>query len=214
MRLPLPSWSMKRYQYSRAGLSPPTSTRAVQSAAAETGTEACETTRRKAASSATSTVSSDRSLRSNGRRVQRMTLVGSGSPEATPSGKRSRRSVHLVCEARAAPPQASDAPIAAASWMKSRRLSATRCSCTSGCVSFILVDLGSFAVWLWLWNFDAPIAVATCSLCDTSSHLYEVSGQAWEKPTSRPPLQAHGLLKVTPTPACTGREGPPALGCE
>ena len=71
-----------------------------------------------------------------------MKLVGSGSPEATPSGKRSRRSFHLVCEARAAPPHASDAPIAAARWMKSRRLSATRCSCTSGCVSFILVSLG------------------------------------------------------------------------
>jgi hypothetical protein len=54
--------------------------------------------------------------------------------------------------------------------MKSRRLSATRCSCTSGCVSFIFVTLGSLAV----------------SLCSpgASSHLYVTT-------------EAHTLLKAT-----------------
>jgi hypothetical protein len=79
------------------------------------------TTRRKASSSAISTVSVAVSPVSNGRRVHRMTPSGAGSPEATPSGKRSRRSRQLVRVARAGPAQASAAPIAAAADMNSRR---------------------------------------------------------------------------------------------
>ena len=96
---------MKRYQYSRAGFSPPTSTRQVQSDAALTpGLRSCATTRRKARPRRPRRSERCRvACRSNGRRVQRMTLVGSGSPEATPSGKRSRRSFQVVCDARAGP---------------------------------------------------------------------------------------------------------------
>ena len=53
---------------------------------AETGADAWATTRRNASSSATSTVSTRRPPDANGRRVQRMTLRESGSPDATPSG--------------------------------------------------------------------------------------------------------------------------------
>ena len=57
-------------------------------------------------------------------RVHRITLCASGSPEATPSGYRSRRSRQLVRDRHAVPPNASNAPSVAATWMKSRRLSA------------------------------------------------------------------------------------------
>src|SRR4029078_6271717 len=80
-------------------------------------------TRLNAGSLATSTVRICRSPCANGRRVHRITLLGSGSPDATPCGKRSRRSLHWVREARAGRAKASDAPIAAATWIKCRRLS-------------------------------------------------------------------------------------------
>jgi hypothetical protein len=128
----------------RAGFRAPTSTRAVQSAAAEIGTAVCVTTRSKASSSATSTVSCARSPRSTGRRVHKITLVGSGSPEATPSGKRSRRSFQLVREAAAAPPQASVAPIADARCMKWRRVRAARSSRVSACIFFMSVGRQDF----------------------------------------------------------------------
>src|SRR5262249_42624261 len=70
----------------------------------------------------TSTVSTRRPPDSNGRRVQSNTLLGSGSPDATPSGYNSRRSCQSVVDARARPPHASEAPIAAASCTNSRRL--------------------------------------------------------------------------------------------
>src|SRR6202041_2344996 len=54
-RLPLPSASVKRYQYNFAGFRPPTSTRQVQSASAEIGALAVATTCWNASSSATST---------------------------------------------------------------------------------------------------------------------------------------------------------------
>src|SRR6188472_979353 len=60
--------------------------RVVQSDSAETGADAFATTCRNASSSATSSVSTRRPPDSNGRRVQRITLLGSGSPDATPSG--------------------------------------------------------------------------------------------------------------------------------
>src|SRR6202000_2411403 len=56
------------------------------------------------------------------RRVQSSTLLGAGSPEATPSVNRSRRSVQRVVEARAAPcGHAKAAPRAAAVLRNSRR---------------------------------------------------------------------------------------------
>src|ERR1700729_4159946 len=54
-RLPLPSASVKRYQYTFDGFRPPTSTRQVQSAAAEIGALAVATTCWNDSSSATST---------------------------------------------------------------------------------------------------------------------------------------------------------------
>src|SRR5689334_12021095 len=56
-----------------------------------------------------------------------MTLLESGSPDATPSGYRSRRSCQPVVDARAEPPHASEAPIAAASRTNSRRVSVIVC---------------------------------------------------------------------------------------
>ena len=56
-------------------------------------------------------------------RVQRRMLSGAGSPEATPSAKRSRRSTHRVRDGAArAPLQASVAPIAPAARRNSRRV--------------------------------------------------------------------------------------------
>ena len=85
-RLPFPSVSVNRYQYMHAGLSPPTRTREVQSAALETGACACAMTWLNASSSETSTVSRWRVPWTNGRLVHKITLCGSGSPEATPWG--------------------------------------------------------------------------------------------------------------------------------
>ena len=59
---------------------------AAPNAAPLAAADAFATTRRNATSSATSTVSARRPPDSNGRRVQRITLPGSGSPDATPSG--------------------------------------------------------------------------------------------------------------------------------
>ncbi len=115
---------MKRYQYTRLGLRPPTSTRQVQSDAAETGAAAVATTRVNCSSSATSTFSFTTSnlrvafstdLSTGGRRVHSRTLLLSGSPDATPSGKRSRRSCHAMLDFDAnGPAQAAVAPMAAA----------------------------------------------------------------------------------------------------
>src|ERR1700733_7766712 len=94
-RLPSPLASTKRYQYSRAGFSPPTNTRQVQSESADILAPARVTRCLNAWSSATSTVTSgDGRAAVAGQRVQRITLSGCGSPEATPSGKRARISVH------------------------------------------------------------------------------------------------------------------------
>lgn len=57
-----------------------------------------------------------------GRLVHRMTLCASGSPEATPWGKRSRRSRQWTRDPRAGPTHANEAPIAAADLRKDRRL--------------------------------------------------------------------------------------------
>src|SRR5208282_6039219 len=60
-----------------------------------------------------------------GRRVHNSTLLLSGSPEATPSGKRSRRSRHAICDfAPNGRPQAAVAPMAAAIPRKERRVMA------------------------------------------------------------------------------------------
>src|SRR5581483_4972298 len=91
-RLVCPDSSVKRYQYTVAGFRFPTSARQVQSAAAETVAGAEAITVAKASSSATSTSRRLEVPLSNGRRVQSNTLSGCGSPEATPSGNRSRRS--------------------------------------------------------------------------------------------------------------------------
>src|SRR5579864_2546022 len=124
-RLPNPSESVKRYQYTRLGLSPPTSTRQVQSDAAEIGALAVATTRVNISSSETSTFNfgADPFSAAGGRRVHKRTLLLSGSPEATPSGKRSRRSCHAIRDfAPNALPQAAVAPMAAAISRKERRV--------------------------------------------------------------------------------------------
>lgn len=56
-------------------------------------------------------------------RVQRRADRGSGSPEATPSAKRSRRSLHLIFDGRpeAGRAKTAEAPSAVAVLMKSRR---------------------------------------------------------------------------------------------
>ena len=82
------------------GLRPATSTLHVQSVSAEMSTSFLPMTRRKSASSAISTCSFAAAVPSGGRRVHKMTLYGSGSPEATPCGKRSRRSCHVTLDAR------------------------------------------------------------------------------------------------------------------
>ena len=99
MRLPLPSESVNRYQYTRAGVRPPTRTRQVQSDSAETATVCVATTRRNCGSRETSTVRFRAGVGIGCRRVHNNTLVLSGSPEATPSGKRSRRSRQCTAEA-------------------------------------------------------------------------------------------------------------------
>src|SRR5579859_6573062 len=116
MRLPLAARSVKRYQYTRAGLSPPTSTRQVQSDVSEIGASAVATVREKASSSATSTINLSVVLPPfGGRRVHSSTLWLSGSPEATPSGKQSRRSCQEMSERVAKDfPHAAVAPIATA----------------------------------------------------------------------------------------------------
>src|SRR6185369_14267504 len=99
MRLPEPSASVNLYQYTRAGARPPTRTRQVQSDSAEMGTLCVATTRRKSGSCETSTVSFRAGVGTGFRRVHNSTLLLSGSPEATPSGKRSRRSRQGTAEA-------------------------------------------------------------------------------------------------------------------
>src|SRR5580693_2756702 len=79
-RLPKPSESVKRYQYTRLGFSPPTSTRQVQSEAAETGADAAAITRVNKLSSATSTLKSTAEFAAifssvGGRRVHSSTLL-------------------------------------------------------------------------------------------------------------------------------------------
>src|SRR5260370_28436641 len=99
MRLPVPSRSEKRYQYTEAGFSPPTSTRHVQSESWEIGAACDAMTRLKSSSSATSRFNLNFGVRTGwGQRVQRRTLLLSGSPEATPSGNRSRRWRHATRE--------------------------------------------------------------------------------------------------------------------
>src|SRR5712675_417515 len=86
-RLPAPASSTKRYQYMWLGFSPPTKTRVVQSATSDTPVWEVATTCLNAASSETSTHNVALCRPSSyGRRVQRITLVESGSPDATPSG--------------------------------------------------------------------------------------------------------------------------------
>src|SRR5580765_1524100 len=108
----------------RDAFKPPTSTRQVQSEAAEIGAGVVATTRRKDASSATSTINVLTPRASaGGRRVHNSTLSLVGSPEATPSGYRSRRSRHASRDGAAkAVPQAADAPSATAVSRKARRL--------------------------------------------------------------------------------------------
>ena len=103
---------MKRNQYTWADFNPPASTRQVPSAACDTGAVAVVTILRKFSSSATST-NSLRTLASPAR-VQRITFLSSGSPEATPSGNRSRRSLHFTAGSLAGFPHAATGPIAAA----------------------------------------------------------------------------------------------------
>src|SRR5690348_4302180 len=124
MRLPLPPLSMKRYQYSREGLSPPTSTRVVQSALANGVVSACAITRVKSRSSATSTLSRGalRSLAAGGLRVHKRTLSLVGSADATPSGKSSRRSFQDLLEGWAiSAAQTPTAPSAMAPLRNARR---------------------------------------------------------------------------------------------
>src|ERR1700722_10404468 len=109
----------------RFGFSPPTKTRQVQAEAAETGHTAFATTRVNISSSATSTFNfTDRSLEvpsDIARRVHNRTLLLSGSPDATPSGKRSRRSCHAIGDfADSGLPQAAVAPMATAIFRKDR----------------------------------------------------------------------------------------------
>src|SRR5260370_38153102 len=88
MRLPFPSRSEKRYQYADAGFRSPTSTRHVQPESSEIGAACDAMTRVKRSSSATSRVNLNSGVRTGwGQRVQSSTLLLSGSPEATPSGK-------------------------------------------------------------------------------------------------------------------------------
>jgi hypothetical protein len=123
-RLPSPLASTKRYQYSRAGFRPPTNTRQVQSDSADIVVLARVTTCLKAWSSATSTVTAGAGRAAvAGQRVQRITLSGCGSPEATPSGKRARVSVHAADRSEREPPHAYVAPIAAAEAIIWRRVS-------------------------------------------------------------------------------------------
>src|SRR5580698_7581998 len=130
MRLPKPSGSVKRYQYTRLGLRPPTSTRQVQSEAADTGAVAVATTRVNDSSSAASTFKVTGSgspgfSPMGGRRVHSSTLLLSGSPDATPSGNRSRRSCHAMRDiVPNGLPQAAVAPVAAAIARKERRVMA------------------------------------------------------------------------------------------
>ena len=100
-RLPAPLASVKRYQYTVAGDSPPISARHVQSAASLTDARAFPITRRNSASCATSTVSVRLSSWLKGRRVHSTTLCSSGSPEATPCGKHPRSSLHAIREGAA-----------------------------------------------------------------------------------------------------------------
>src|SRR3984957_7727624 len=98
-RLPSPLASIKRYQDSRAGLRPPTNTRHVQSDCADNFVLETVPMLLKGGFSANSTVTSgDGRAAVAGQRVQRITLSGCGSPEATPSGKRARISVHAPAD--------------------------------------------------------------------------------------------------------------------
>jgi hypothetical protein len=94
-RLPSPLASAKRYQYSVAGVNPPTSTRQVQSESADILVLARAIRRLKFLSSATSSVTSGMARTEvGGQRVHKITLSACGSPEATPCGNRSRFSRH------------------------------------------------------------------------------------------------------------------------
>src|SRR3954470_15598174 len=122
-RLPLPSASVKRNQYTVAGFKPPTRTRQVQSETSESGTDCSATTFLNSESSATSTVSRDAGAVPGARRVQSRTLWLSGSPEATPSGNNSRRSRQWLADGLGkAYPQAAEAPRRAAISRNLRRL--------------------------------------------------------------------------------------------
>ena len=123
-RLPSPLASIKRYQYSRAGFRPPTNTRQVQSDSADILVLARVTRFLNALSSASSTVTSGAGRAAvAGQRVQRITLSDCGSPEATPSGKRVRTSVHAAPDRNERePPHAKLAPMAAAEAMIWRRV--------------------------------------------------------------------------------------------
>src|SRR5262249_61971665 len=101
----------------------PPSTRQVQSASAEIETFCVAITRWNVWSSATSAISSPACLGSGVRRVHNKTLLLSGSPDATPSGKRSRRSRQEIFEgAENERAQAASTPKTDAIARKSRRL--------------------------------------------------------------------------------------------
>src|ERR1700685_3743784 len=86
-RLPWPPASVNRYQYSRAGRRPPTTTRQVQSAADVAVAVATATTSWNCGSAAISTVRRSRLAPPvAGQRVHNTTLSLVGSPDATPSG--------------------------------------------------------------------------------------------------------------------------------
>src|SRR5262249_55921651 len=96
-----------------------------QSLSAESVTLLTATIFRKAESAAISTLSSLATLSpTGGRRVQRITLSGCGSAEATPCGKNSLRSRQTTAEEANTPDdrQASVAPQDAASSMNVRRV--------------------------------------------------------------------------------------------
>src|SRR5216684_5084902 len=150
MRLPVPSRSEKRYQYTEAGFRPPTSTRHVQSESSEIGAACDAMTRVKSSSSATSRFNLNFGVRTGwGQRVQRRTLLLSGSPEATPSGNRSRRSRHATREAEADKfPHAAVALSARAISRKDRR------------VMFVIPLLRMFDEVIIDWFFIAAMQVA------------------------------------------------------
>src|SRR5262245_29765409 len=107
-----------------AALRPPTNTRQVQSDSANAGVSLTATTLRNSGSSATSTVNRSAGNPASGAlRVQRSTLTAFGSPDATPSGYTSRRSVHFCRAWAGLPAQATDAPMETAASMNARRLS-------------------------------------------------------------------------------------------